>query len=139
MENRLDNKRTTDDKRATDNRRTISRQLLRLSRPYWPHITGIFLLGVIAAPIGLLLALPLKIAVDNVIGSRPLPHVLEALLPGALHGSKGASLLLAAGLLLFLGLATNLAVVCYLASADLHREWLVLDFRGKLSEGFCLT
>jgi ATP-binding cassette subfamily B protein len=115
-----------------ENKRTISRQLLRLSRPYWPHITGIFLLGVIAAPVSLLLALPLKIAVDNVIGNRPLPHVLQVLLPGALHGSKGASLLLAASLLLFLGLTTNLQSFATWLLQTYTGERLVLDFRAQL-------
>jgi ATP-binding cassette, subfamily B, bacterial len=115
-----------------ENKRTIFRQLLRLSRPYWPHITGIFLLGVIAAPISLLLALPLKIAVDNVIGSRPLPHVLQALLPVALLGSKGASLFLATGLLLVLSLATNLQSFTTWLLQTYTGERLVLDFRAQL-------
>jgi ATP-binding cassette, subfamily B, bacterial len=115
-----------------ENKRTISRQLLRLSRPYWPHIAGIFLLSLIAAPIGLLLAFPLKIAVDNVIGSRPLPHVLQVLLPAALHGSKSASLLLAAGLLLFLSLAMNLQSFAAWLLQTYAGERLVLDFRAQL-------
>lgn len=116
------------------NKRTVSRQLLRLARPYWPHLAAIFLLSLIAAPIGLLLAFPLKIAVDNVIGGRPLPRVLEALMPTMLHGStsRGASLLLAVALLLFLSLAMNLQSFAAWLLQTYTGEKLVLDFRAQL-------
>ncbi len=111
---------------------SASRQLLRLARPYWPHLAAIFLLSLIAAPIALLLAFPLKIAVDNVIGVRPLPHVLQALLPAAIHGSKAASLALAVGLLLFLSLAMNLQSFASWLLQTYTGEKLVLDFRAQL-------
>lgn len=115
-----------------ENLRVISKQLLRLARPYWPHISAIFFLSLMAAPIGLLLAFPLKIAVDNVIGSRPLPHVFRALLPAALDGSKGANLLLAVGLLLVLSLAMNLQSFAAWLLQTYTGEKLVLDFRSRL-------
>lgn len=107
-------------------------QLLRLARPYWPHLTAIFLLSLLAAPISLLLAFPLKIAVDNVIGSRPPPRVLQALMPAMLHGSKSANLLLAVGLLLFLSLAMNLQSFAAWLLQTYTGEKLVLDFRAQL-------
>ncbi len=116
------------------NKRTITRQLWRLARPYWPHLAAIFLLSLIAAPIGLLLAFPLKIAVDNVIGGRSLPPVLEALMPAMLHGtnSRGANLLLAVGLLLFLSLAINLQSFAAWLLQTYTGEKLVLEFRAQL-------
>ncbi|HEY6306643.1 MAG TPA: ABC transporter ATP-binding protein [Candidatus Angelobacter sp.] len=114
------------------NKRIASRQLLRLAQPYWPHLTAIFLLSLIAAPIALLLAFPLKIAVDNVIGSRPLPHVLQALLPAVVHGSKAANLMLAVALLLFLSLAMNLQSFASWLLQTYTGEKLVLDFRAQL-------
>jgi ATP-binding cassette subfamily B protein len=112
--------------------RGVFRHLWRLARPYWPHLAAIFLLSLIAAPIALLLAFPLKIAVDNVIGGRPLPHVLQALLPAAIHGSKAASLALAVGLLLFLTLAMNLQSFASWLLQTYTGEKLVLDFRAQL-------
>ncbi len=52
---------------------TLYRRLLRQARPYWPYIGGIFLLSLLSSPLSLLTPLPLKIAVDSVIGSHPLP------------------------------------------------------------------
>jgi ATP-binding cassette, subfamily B, bacterial len=106
--------------------------LLGLARPYWPHLAGIFALSLVAAPIALLLALPLKIAVDNVIGSQPLPHFLQAVMPASLHGSRGASLLLAVGLLLALSLIMNLQSFAAWLLQTYTGEKLVLDFRTLL-------
>jgi len=52
------------------------RRLLHHTRPYWPHITGIFLIDLLATPLSLLGPIPLKIAVDTVLGSDPLPMTL---------------------------------------------------------------
>jgi len=54
----------------------LLRRLLRQAQPYWAHIAGFFLLSLLATPLALLMPLPLKIAVDSGIGSRPLPRLL---------------------------------------------------------------
>ena len=46
-------------------------------RPYAPRIVALTLLSLLAAPLALLLPVPL-IAVDSVIGSQPPPPVLDA-------------------------------------------------------------
>ena len=115
-----------------DRTNKLYRPLLRLARPYWAHLTGILALSVVAAPISLLLALPLKIAVDNVIGSRPLPHILGRFLPASLHASKGAELMLAVGLLLTLSLLMNLQAFVSWLLQTYTGERLVLDFRTLL-------
>ncbi len=108
------------------------RPLLRLARPYWPHLAGIFLLSVIAAPLALLLALPLKIAVDSVIGNHPLSHFLQGIVPASFHASKGANLLVAVGLLLALSLLMNLQSFAAWLLQTYTGEKLVLDFRTLL-------
>lgn len=109
-----------------------ARRLLSLARPYWIHFTGIFFLSAIGAPIGLLLAYPLKIAIDNVIGRQPLPHALEALLPTWAYNSRTANLGLAVGLLLVLTLITNLQAFASWLLQTYTGEKLVLDFRTRL-------
>ncbi|HZS29208.1 MAG TPA: ABC transporter ATP-binding protein [Candidatus Angelobacter sp.] len=110
----------------------LYRPLLQLARPYWPHLAGIILLGMIAAPIALLLAFPLKIVVDNVIGNQPLPHMLQAFLPASFQTTKGAELLLAVGLLLGLSLIMNLQAFGSWLLQTYTGEKLVLDFRTLL-------
>ena len=50
----------------------LSRRLLAEARPYWPHIACIFLLGMLATPIALLLPLPLQI-----VSFPPLPPWID--------------------------------------------------------------
>src|SRR5207249_8690587 len=85
----------------------LYRRLLRESRPYWPHILGIFLLELLGTPLGLLSPLPLKIAVDSAIGNHPLPRFLSVVLPVAVTQSPMAVLALAVGLLLALAVVNQ--------------------------------
>ena len=48
-------------------------RLLRIGRPFWASIFTIFLLDLLATPLALLTPLPLKLVVDNVLSSEPLP------------------------------------------------------------------
>src|SRR2546427_8422236 len=61
----------------------LYRRLLRQARPYWLHLAVLFGIGLVASPIVLLNPVPLKIVVDSVLGSRPLPAWLAAALPAA--------------------------------------------------------
>src|SRR5438093_704277 len=111
---------------------TLYRRLWRQSRPYRLHIGGLFLLGLLSTPLALLTPLPLKIAVDSVIGSHPLPRFLDALLPAAATYSKTAGLVLVGGLLVAIALLNQLQGF---ASSLLHTytgEKLVLSFRAQL-------
>ena len=73
----------------------LLRRLLRQARPYWPHIGGLLLLSLLLSLLTLLVPLPLKIAVDSAIGSRPLPGLLDALLPSAVARSRAGVLVFA--------------------------------------------
>lgn len=103
-----------------------------MARPSWPHLSLIVLLSFLATPLALLSPLPLKIAIDTVLGTQALPHWLAAMLPAAAIATKRGSLFVAAGLLL--GIAV-LASVQSLASWLLQTytgEKLVHDFRSQL-------
>jgi ATP-binding cassette subfamily B protein len=95
-------------------------------------LTGIFLLSLLGAPIILLLAYPLKLAVDTVIGNQPLPHAVLALLPAGFHPSQRANLFLAVGLLLALSIVTTLQSFAVWLLQTYTGEKVVLDFRSQL-------
>src|SRR5437899_10853229 len=78
----------------------LYRRLLRQARPYWLHLAVLFGIGLLASPIALLNPVPLKIVVDSVLGSRPLPAWLAAALPAATTRSPATLLAVAIGLLL---------------------------------------
>ncbi|MGH2745271.1 MAG: ABC transporter ATP-binding protein, partial [Thermoleophilaceae bacterium] len=66
-------------------------RLLSQARLYWLHIVTVFLLNLLAMPIALLMPLPLKIAVDSVVGSNPMPGFLSAIVPGPTVASQPAT------------------------------------------------
>src|SRR5919109_351057 len=111
---------------------TLFRRVLRQARPYWLHIVGLFAVGLLASPIALLNPVPLKIVFDSVLGGRPLPPWLQALVPTTVGSSGAATLVIAIGLLLAV---TALGQAQGLASTLLRTyigQRLVLDFRSLL-------
>lgn len=107
--------------------RHVFGRIIQFARPYWLKVGGTFLLSLAVVPLTLLTPLPLKIAVDNVIGSKPLPAFLHFL-----GGNEYVILAAIAALLVlitFLLYAQGMAV--WLASTYLG-ERLVLDFRAAL-------
>jgi ATP-binding cassette subfamily B protein len=93
---------------------------------------GIFLFSLLASPLALLTPLPLKIAVDNVIGSQPLPGFLNTLLPPAIAESDQALLVFAAGFLVIIALLNQLQELGDSLLRTYTGEKLILDFRARL-------
>src|SRR5919201_5985504 len=73
-------------------RSAVYARLLRDAKPYAPRIAALTFLCVLATPLALLLPVPLKIAVDSVIGSQPPPGIVDAVLPAAVTQSDKALL-----------------------------------------------
>jgi ATP-binding cassette subfamily B protein len=107
----------------------LYRRLLRQARPYWLHISGVFFLSLLATPLALLTPVPLKIAVDNVVGSKPLPDFLEGLVP---LDSDAGVLVLAVGLLVAVALLDQLQTLTSTILATYTGEKLRLGFRARL-------
>ncbi|HKR31730.1 MAG TPA: ABC transporter transmembrane domain-containing protein, partial [Terriglobales bacterium] len=110
----------------------LFRRLLSEARPYWPHIAGIFLLSLLESPLGLLGPVPLKIALDNVIDSHPLPRFLDRLLPASLASSPTAILAVAVFLLLGITALENLLGLADSFFRTYTSEKLLLNFRSRL-------
>ena len=110
----------------------LCRRLLLQARPCWIHIVGLFGLSLLSTPLSLLSPLPLKIAVDSVIGSRPLPGFLERELPAAVTHSALARLGLVAVLLLIIAVLGQLLAIGSSVLRTYAGEKLVLGFRSQL-------
>ena len=108
----------------------LYRWLLAELRLYWRGIAGILLLSFAATPLALLTPLPLKIAVDTVIGSQPVPDFMAPVLPAA--ASKTAVLIAAGALLTFVSLLTYSFVLSLALLRTYTGEKLTLGFRAKL-------
>jgi ATP-binding cassette subfamily B protein len=110
---------------------TLYRRLLAQARPYWPHLGALFGLGLLTTPLALLVPVPLKIVVDSVLGTRPLPGPLGRWFPAA---SPGTVLAIAIGVLLAVTLLTQLQSLLNTWLRAYVGEHIVLGFRSRLLE-----
>jgi ATP-binding cassette subfamily B protein len=111
---------------------TLYRRLLLQARPYWTHIAGALLLNLATAPLALLTPLPMKLAVDSVIGSQPMPGFVRMLAPRAVQSSNGAMLVFLAALVLGFALLRQIQGVLSWVLYTYTAEGLLQDFRAKL-------
>ena len=109
--------------------RGLYRRLLSEARPFWPHLLGVALLDLLAAPIALLQPLPLKIVVDSALGSAPLPGWLEAVLP---QGASRSALMVAVVLLIAIALLDRLRALGHWLLGTYTGQELSLGFRRRL-------
>lgn len=110
----------------------LYRRLFLEVRPYYRHLGGLLLVTLLSTPLSLLTPLPLKIAVDSVIGSHSVPPFLQAVLPDAVTRSSNAILIFV--IVLTIGIAL-LSGIQRLGSSLLRTytgEKLTLEFRTKL-------
>jgi len=110
----------------------LYRRLVRQARPYWPHLSLLFCIGLLASPIALLNPVPLKIVVDSVLGTRPLPAWLDALLPATVTRSPPAILALAVALLLIVAAVAQAQGLMNKFLQTYVGERLVLGLRSQL-------
>ena len=110
----------------------LYRRLLEEARAYWPHIGLLSLINLLATPIALLTPIPLKIAVDSIIGSAPLPRFYTAVFPAAWLSSTLGAILVTAGLLVAIGALDEAQGFGAWLLETYTGERLVLDFRARL-------
>ena len=95
-------------------------------------MAGYFLIGLLEIPLALLLPLPIKIEVDSVLGSHPLPSFLTPLIPASSAHSITFLLIFPAVLLIAIALLTQLQALTTMVLYTYIGEKLVLRFRAKL-------
>lgn len=110
----------------------IYRRLLWQARTCWPHITALFLLGLLTTPLALLAPVPLKIVVDCVIGSEPVPGILQRVSPAGLVASRSSLLGFAVALVLGVAFLAQLQSMLAMVLRTYTAERLVQDFRARL-------
>jgi ATP-binding cassette, subfamily B, bacterial len=110
----------------------ILRRLAKEARAFRFHIVGVFVLGFLATPLALLTPVPLKVAVDSVLGDQPLPGFLGTLVPGGVQRSKDALLILTAASFAGVALLTQMQVLSQTLLQTSTGEKLLLQFRSRL-------
>src|SRR6266542_1820530 len=107
-------------------------RLLLEAKSYWRHIGGLFALSLLSSVFALLTPLPLKIAVDSVVGSHPLPGFIAVIVPAGVRHSHTGVLVVAAALLVMLSLLRQLQQFGNLVLTTYTGEKLLLQFRSRL-------
>jgi ATP-binding cassette, subfamily B, bacterial len=110
----------------------LLRRLFHEARPFWAQILGVFLVSILAVPLALLTPVPLKLAVDNVIGDQPLPGFLAAVVPDGVEHSNGSLLLLVSLMFAAVALLTQLQELLQTVLQTSTGEKLILRFRSRL-------
>jgi len=106
-------------------------RLFRQVRPYALYIIGILGVSLLATPLALLSPVPIKMVVDNVLGGKPLPESVQAMLPAEATTSS-AILAMAIGLLLLVTLLEQLQGLANSLLRTYTGEKMVLGFRAQL-------
>jgi ATP-binding cassette subfamily B protein len=110
----------------------LLKRLLPQVRPYWIHILGLLLLSLSSVPLALLQPLPLKIAVDSVIGSEPLPSFLAPLVPDFMSQTPQVMLIFTVSLLVIIALLQGIQGIASNGLRVYTGEKLVLDLRSQI-------
>lgn len=112
--------------------RLLWKRIARLAYPCWPQLTAITFLSMLSTPIALLTPLPLKIAIDSVLGNRAMPEWLTYLVPHGWLISKRGGLAAAACLLLGIAILSSIQSLFSWMLQTYTGERLVHDLRGIL-------
>jgi ATP-binding cassette, subfamily B, bacterial len=117
---------------STGNNQRMSRRILGQLRPFWPAILLLLVVDLLATPLLLLTPVPLKIAVDSVIGDEPLPGFVDAFLPASVVSGSIALLVVVAVMQVLIVLLGELQSLVSYVLGTRTGERLTLDFRGRL-------
>jgi ATP-binding cassette, subfamily B, bacterial len=107
----------------------LARRLAGELRPYSLRILALLALSLLTTPLALLTPVPLKIVIDSVLGTHPLPPVLDSVLP---TGSDAALLIAASLFFVAVALLTQLLDLATTLLRTYVGERLLLDLRTRL-------
>lgn len=107
-------------------------RLAKQAQPYWGHIAAIFALRVCGVPLTLLTPIPLKIAVDSIVGSAPIPGFIDSMILDTWTNSPFTLLIFVAVFQILIVLLTQLQELASYTLRAIAGQGLTKDFRSKL-------
>jgi ATP-binding cassette subfamily B protein len=110
----------------------LYRRLFAETRGFRAHIGGLITLSAMSSALALLTPLPLKIAVDSVVGNHPLPGFIAVLVPGSLNRSQTGTLIVASLLFVAVALLKQLQSFAALWLSTYTGQRLLLNLRSRL-------
>jgi ATP-binding cassette, subfamily B, bacterial len=110
----------------------LYRRVIQQVGRHWKSILVLFLISLVATPIALLQPVPLKIAIDSVIGSTPPPGFLGPLLSDGTSRSDVALLFFAVALSVTIALLRELRNYGAWLVSTYTGQRMLIDFRAQL-------
>ena len=107
-------------------------RLFVIARPFWRSGLAFLLISLLATPLALLVPLPLKLAVDCVIGDQPLPSWLAKVLPDGWVASSSSAAMVVVVMIVLLSLLTSIQQMGVSLIRTYFGERLVMNFRAML-------
>src|SRR5256885_4242477 len=108
------------------------RRLLSELRPYMLSILFVFAISLTAIPLALVSPLPIKLIVDNVIGTRPLPGYLRIITTDSSQVSAQALVVIAIGILVVGTVLTNGQQLLNVWATNKVGNRITLETRARL-------
>jgi ATP-binding cassette, subfamily B, bacterial len=102
--------------------------------PFRAQLACLTLVILISIPLNLLTPLPLTLAVDSVIGNRPLPELLQRWLPAEVQSSTGTLLIFVCAAYVGIALCIHLQSMVLWLLSSYTGERLIYVFRHRLFE-----
>lgn len=107
-------------------------RVFRHIKGQWRSLSVVFLLEMLSTPLSLLAPIGVKIAVDNVIGGKPLPHFVIEAVPRSFLGPTSHLLVFAIALQIAIALLVQLHWYCNYLLKIQSGERMLLNFRSGL-------
>lgn len=111
---------------------TVLRRLFAETRAFRPQLAGLIVIDLLLTPLVLLNPVPLKLAVDNVLGDRPPSRLVRSVLPEFATSSTFRLLVLAAVLQVTVVLLAQLQELAAYVLRTWIGERLTMRFRARL-------
>lgn len=110
----------------------LLRRLFLQAKPQWAHLFAILVLDLLATPLALLVPVPLMLAVDNILGDKPLPPIIATVLPEIVAMSAGYMLALVVAMVVLIALLNQAQQFATWLMQTYVGEKLSLEFRALL-------
>ena len=118
---------------ATDMTTThVLLRLLRMARPHRARLAALLALSLLASVTAVLTPVPVTLVIDSVIGDRPMPGWLAAIMPHGWVNSSAARLGVAVALLLLASVTGAAAAMATYVLQTQVGERLAMEFRLRL-------
>ena len=112
----------------------LFRRLWPFLRPFRGQLAALTAVLLLSIPLNLLTPLPLTVAVDSVIGTRPLPTLLREWLPTGVQSSSTLLLLVVCAAYIGIALCIHLQGMALWVLSSYTGERLIYGFRKQLFE-----